>query len=107
MFDRPPLLELLEEPFAQTPSGKIVVMSTRATFVMQERPAHTRTWNLKAALGPKPCKVNQKYQHTKVNQHVLAEEAPNNPNKKQVSSLKKSIAQSCPICSVTQYTKIN
>jgi hypothetical protein len=35
------------------------------------------TWNLKTALGPKPCKVNQQYQHTNVNQHVLAEEIPN------------------------------
>ena len=84
-----------------------IIISTRTAFVMQERPAHTRTWNLKAALGTKPCKVNQKYQHTNVNQHVLAEEVPNNPNKNQVSSLKKSIAQSCPICSVTQYTKIS
>ena len=44
-------------------------------------PAHTRTWNLKAALGPKPCKVNQQYRHTNVNQHVLAEEVPKNTKK--------------------------
>ena len=62
--------------------------------------AHTRTWNLKAALGPKPCKVNQQYQHKNVNQHVLAEEVPKNTNKNQIPSLKKSIVQSCPICSV-------
>ena len=46
--------------------------------------AHTQTWNLKAALGPKPCKVNQQYQHTTVNQHVLAEEVSNNANKNHV-----------------------
>ena len=48
--------------------GKEKVTWTIATFVIQERPAHIRTWNLKAALGPKPCKVKQQYQHTKVNQ---------------------------------------
>ena len=36
-------------------------ISTSATFVVRERPTHTRSWNLKAALGPKPCKVNQQY----------------------------------------------
>ena len=43
--------------------------------------------NLKAALGPKPGKVNQQYRHTKVNQHVLADEVPNNTNKNQIPSL--------------------
>ena len=61
--------------------------------------AHTRTWNLKAALGPKPCKVNQQYRHTNVNQHVLAEEVPENTNESN-SFTKKSIVQSCQICSV-------
>ena len=60
------------------------VISTSATFVIQEMFAHTQTWNLKAALGPKPCKVNQQYQHTTVNQHVLAEEVSNNANKNHV-----------------------
>ena len=55
-------------------------------LLIQERSAHTRTWNLKAALGPRLCKVNQQDQHTNVNQHVLAEEVPNNPNKNQTSS---------------------
>ena len=75
---------------------------TSATFVIQEMSAHTRTWNLKAALGPKPCKVNQQYRHTNVNQHVLAEEVPDNTDKNQIPSsfTKKSIVQSCPICSV-------
>ena len=41
------------------------------------------TWNLKTALGPKPCKVNQQYRHTNVNQHVLAEEVSKNTNKNQ------------------------
>ena len=63
-------------------------ISTSATFVIQERPAHTRTWNLKSALGPKPCKVNQQYRDTNVNQHVLAEEVPNNTNKNQIPSLR-------------------
>ena len=45
--------------------------------------AHTRTWNLKAGLGPKPCKVNQQYQHKNVNPHVLAEEVSKNTNKNQ------------------------
>ena len=81
---------------------KIIVISTSATFVIQEMSAHTRTWNLKAALGPKPCKVNQQYRHTNVNQHVLAEEVPDNTDKNQIPSsfTKKSIVQSCPICSV-------
>ena len=61
--------------------------------------AHTRTWNLKAALGPKPCKVNQQYRQKNVNQHVLAEEVPKNTNESN-SFTKKSIVQSCPICSV-------
>ena len=64
------------------------VICTSATFVIQEMSAHTRTWNLKAALGPKPCKVNQQYRHTNVNQHVLAEEVPNNTNKNQIPSLR-------------------
>ena len=78
---------------------KIIVISTRATFVIQEMSAHTRTWNLKAALGPKPCKVNQQYRQKNVNQHVLAEEVPKNTNESN-SFTKKSIVQSCPICSV-------
>ena len=57
--------------------------------------AHTRTWNLKAPLGPKPCNINQQYQHTNVNQHVPAEEVPNNTEKNQISSLKNN----CPIMS--------
>ena len=61
--------------------------------------AHTRTWNLKAALRPKPCKVNQQYRHTNVNQHVLAEEVPENTTESN-SFTKKSIVQSCQICSV-------
>ena len=60
--------------------------------------AHTRTWNLKAALGPKPGKVNQQYRHTKVNQHVRADEVPKNTESN--SCTKKSIVQSCPVCSV-------
>ena len=68
------------------------VISTSATFVIQEMFAHTRTWNLKAALGPKPCKVNQPYQHTTVNQHVLAEEVSYNANKNQISSLKNQLS---------------
>ena len=59
------------------------LISTSATFIIQERPAHTRTWNLKAAFGPKPCKVNQQYRHKNVNQHVLAEEVSENTNKNQ------------------------
>ena len=56
-------------------------------FIIQERPVHTRTWNLKATLGPKPCRINQRYRHTNVNQHVFAEEVPNNINKKESNSL--------------------
>ena len=48
-------------------------ISTSATFVVRERPTHTRSWNLEAALGPKPCKVNQQYQRRNITQHVLAE----------------------------------
>jgi hypothetical protein len=52
----------------------MLLISTSVMFVKQERPTHTRTWNLKAALGLKPSKVNQKYQHKREsNQHVLAE----------------------------------
>ena len=54
--------------------------------------AHTRTWNLKAALRPKPCKVNQQYQHKNVNQHVLAEEVPKNTNKNQTPSLRSHLS---------------
>ena len=66
-----------------------------ATCVIQEMSAHTWTWNLKAALGPKPGKVDQQYRHTKVNQHVLAEEVPKNTNKNQIPSLRVH----CPIVS--------
>jgi len=71
---------------------KIIVICTSATFVIQEMSAHTRTWNLKAALGPKPCKVNQQDRHTKVKQHVLAEEVPNNINKNQIPSLRSQLS---------------
>jgi len=70
----------------------MLLISTSATFVIQEMSAHTRTWNLKAALGPKPCKVNQQHQHTKVNQHVLAEEIPNNINKNKILSLRSQLS---------------
>ena len=70
----------------------MLLFSTSATFVIQERSAHTRTWNLKAALGPKPCKVNQQDQHTNVNQHVLAAKLPNYPNKNQISSLRNRLS---------------
>ena len=53
---------------------------------------HTRTWNLKAALGPKPFQVNQQYRHTNVNQHVLAEEVPDITNKTQTSSLRSQLS---------------
>lgn len=46
----------------------MLLISTSVMFVKQERPTHTRTWNLKAALGLKRCKVNQQYQHTNLNQ---------------------------------------
>ena len=63
-----------------------------ATCVIQEMSAHTWTWNLKAAIGPKPGKVNPQYRHTKVNQHVLAEEVPKNTNKNQIPSLRSQLS---------------
>ena len=72
-------------------------ISTSATCVIQEMSARNRTWNLF------PGKVNQQYPHTKVNQHMLAEEVPNNTNKNQIPSLRSqlsNIVQPCPICSV-------
>ena len=69
----------------------MLLISTSATFVIQEMSVHTRTWNLKAALGPKPCKANQQHQHTKVKQHVLAEEVPNNINRNQLSNHVQSV----------------
>ena len=82
----------------------VLIIGTSATFVIQERPTHTWTQNLKTALGPKPCKVNQQYQDTNVNQHVLADKATNNPNKK-IFFIQKTIVQSYPICSVTLIQK--
>ena len=50
--------------------------------------------NLKAALGPKPCKFNQQYQHANVNQinMMLAEEVPNKTKKNQNSSLRSQVS---------------
>ena len=65
--------------------------------------AHTRTWNLKAALGPKPCKVNQQYRHTNVNQQVLAEEVPKNTNKDQIPSLRSQLSNHVKSVASPQY----
>ena len=64
-------------------------------YTGEERSAHTRTWNLKAALGPKLCKVNQQDQHANVKQHVLAEKVPKTPtgSKDQVSSLRNILSK--------------
>ena len=82
---------------------KIIVICTSATFVIQEMSAHTRTWNLKAALGPKPCQVNQQYRHTNVNQHMLAEEVPNNTNKNQIPSLRSQLSNHVQSVASPQY----
>ena len=82
---------------------KIIVICTSATFVIQEMSVHTRTWNLKAALGPKPCKANQQHQHTKVKQHVLAEEVPNNINKNQILSLRSQLSNHVQSVAPPQY----
>ena len=79
------------------------LISTSATFVIQEMSAHTRTWNLKAALGPKPCKVNQQYRHTNVNQHMRAEEVPNNTNKNQIPSLRSQLPNHVQSVASPQY----
>ena len=85
----------------------MLLISTCAIFAIQERPAHTRTWNLKAALGPKPCKLNQQYQHTSGNQNNMC--SPKRfliiLQKKSNSFTKKSTVQSCPICSVARIQK--
>ena len=65
--------------------------------------AHTRTWNLKAALGPKPCKVNQQYRHTKLNQHVLADEVPHNTNKSPTPSLRSQLSNHIQSVASPQY----
>ena len=82
---------------------KIIVICTSATFVIQEMSVHTRTWDLKAALGPKPCKANQQHQHTKVKQHVLAEEVPNNINKNQILSLRSQLSNHVQSVAPPQY----
>ena len=79
------------------------VISISATFVIQEMSARTRTWNLKAALGPKPCKVNQQYRHTNVNQHVLAEEVPNNTDRNHISSLRSQLSNHVQSVASPQY----
>ena len=76
--------------------------SAIATCVIQMS-AHTRTWNLKAALGPKPCKVNQQYRHTNVNQHVLTEAVPNIANKNQTSSLRSQLSNHVQSVASPQY----
>ena len=81
----------------------MLLISTSATFVIQEMSAHTRTWNLKAALGPKPCKVNQQYRHTNVIQHVLAEEVPNNTTKNQIPSLRSQLSNHIQSVASPQY----
>ena len=65
--------------------------------------AHTRTWNPKAALGPKPCKVNQQYRHKKGNQHVLAEEVPKSTNKNQIPSLRSLLSNHVQSVASPQY----
>ena len=84
---------------------KIIVISTSATFVIQEMSAHTRTWNLKAALGPKPCKVNQhqQYRQKNVNKYVLAEEVPKNTNKNQIPSLRSQLSNHVQSVASPQY----
>jgi len=79
------------------------LISTSATFIIQERPAHTRTWNLKATLGPKAGKVNQQYRHTKVNQRMLAEEVPKNTNKNQIPSLRSQLSNHVQSVASPQY----
>ena len=78
-------------------------ISTSATCVIQEMSAHTRTWNLKSALGPKPCKVNQQYRHTNVNQHMFAEEVPDNTNKNQIPSLRNQLSNHVQSVTSPQY----
>ena len=57
-----------------------LVLVTRTKFVIEERFVHTRAWNLKAAPGPKPCKVKQPDRHIRTfKQHELAKKVPNNP----------------------------
>ena len=82
---------------------QLVQDSTSATFVIQERPAHTWTWNLKAALGPKPCKVHQHYRHTNLNQHMLAEEVPNNTNKNRIPALRSQLSNHVQSVASPQY----
>ena len=59
--------------------------------------AHNRTWNLF------PGKVNQQYPHTKVNQHVLAEEVPKNTNKNQIPSLRNQLSNHVQSVASPQY----
>ena len=66
------------------PKKSICNYSASAIYVIQEMSGYTRTWNIKAAFGSKPCKVNQQYRHVNVNQHMLTEEVPNNTNKNQL-----------------------
>ena len=71
--------------------------SASATYVMQEMSARNRTWNLF------PGKVNQQYPHTKVNQHVLAEEVPKNTNKNQIPSLRNQLSNHVQFVASPQY----
>ena len=84
----------------------MLLTGTSEIFVVQEGSAHTRTWNLKAALGPKPCKVKQQIDIRTFRQHVLAKRVPNNPLKKSNFLTKEKHVQPCPISSVT-HAKIN
>ena len=82
-------LHILVLPIGKTPWGiKLYAIRTSVTFVIQERSAHTRTWNLKAALGPKP-------HHTNVNQINMC--SPKrfllyNTKKNQISSLRNQVS---------------